>query len=79
MKFYITVILMMMGATLSGFAQKERQLVMLHTNDMHSTIWPLSEELPDGGSIPTCCCSTAATLCRGPSIIRCSRAMLRWG
>ena len=47
MKFYITVILMMMGATLSGFAQKERQLVMLHTNDMHSTIWPLSEELPD--------------------------------
>ena len=47
MKFYITVILMMMGATLSGFAQKERQLVILHTNDMHSTIWPLSEELPD--------------------------------
>ena len=47
MKFYITVILMVMGATLSGFAQKERQLVILHTNDMHSTIWPLSEDLPD--------------------------------
>ena len=32
---------------LSGQARKPKQLVILHTNDTHSTILPISDQLPD--------------------------------
>ena len=33
--------------SLSGQAKKQKQLVILHTNDTHSTIFPINEQLPD--------------------------------
>ena len=39
--------LLMLMISLTGYSQKEKQLVFLHTNDTHSTIEPLSAELPD--------------------------------
>ena len=33
--------------TLTGQAKKHKQLVILHTNDTHSQIFPFSEQLPD--------------------------------
>jgi len=33
--------------TLSGHAQKQKQLVILHTNDTHSAILPVNPNLPD--------------------------------
>lgn len=41
------LISIMMVLSLSGYAKKEKQLVVLHTNDTHSTILPLSENMPD--------------------------------
>ena len=41
---YICFILMMM-VSLAGQAKKQKQLVILHTNDTHSCIMPLSEHL----------------------------------
>lgn len=38
---------MMMMVSLSGYGQKEKQLVVLHTNDTHSTIWPVDAANPD--------------------------------
>ena len=32
---------------LSGQAKKQKQLVILHTNDTHSTIFPVNSQLPD--------------------------------
>ncbi|MBQ9202844.1 MAG: metallophosphatase [Prevotella sp.] len=43
---YILVILMAL-VTLSGQAKKHKQLVILHTNDTHSTIFPVNAQLPD--------------------------------
>ncbi len=43
---HIFLILMAL-ATLSGQARKEKQLVVLHTNDTHSTIMPLNPHLAD--------------------------------
>ncbi len=46
MNRYIFLILVMM-ASLAGQAKKHKQLVILHTNDTHSTILPINEQLPD--------------------------------
>ena len=43
---YICFILMMM-VSLAGQAKKTKQLVILHTNDTHSQIFPITEQLPD--------------------------------
>ena len=43
---YLGVILMML-VSLSGQAKKDKQLVILHTNDTHSTILPINAQLPD--------------------------------
>ena len=43
---YFLMILMTLFV-LSGQAQKQKQLVVLHTGDMHSTILPISSQLPD--------------------------------
>ena len=43
---YICFILMMM-VSLAGQAKKTKQLVSLHTNDTHSQIFPITEQLPD--------------------------------
>ena len=43
---YFLVIAMALFA-LSGQAKKHKQLVILHTNDTHSTIFPLNIEFPD--------------------------------
>lgn len=40
-------IILMVVISVAGYAQKEKQLIVLHTNDTHSTIMPLSTELPD--------------------------------
>ena len=37
----------MMMVSLAGQAKKQKQLVILHTNDTHSTILPVSAQLPD--------------------------------
>ena len=43
---YICFLLMMM-VSLAGQAKKQKQLVILHTNDTHSAIFPINEQLPD--------------------------------
>ena len=43
---YICFLLMMM-VSLAGQAKKHKQLVILHTNDTHSAILPINEQLPD--------------------------------
>ena len=43
---YFLIILLAM-VTLSGQAKKQKQLVILHTNDTHSTILPLNPNLAD--------------------------------
>ncbi len=43
---YLGIILMML-VSLSGQAKKDKQLVILHTNDTHSTITPINDQLPD--------------------------------
>jgi len=43
---YLGIILMIL-VSLSGLAKKEKQLVILHTNDTHSTIMPVNAQLPD--------------------------------
>lgn len=43
---YLGIILMIL-VSLSGLAKKEKQLVILHTNDTHSTIMPVNALLPD--------------------------------
>ena len=43
---FICFILMMM-VSLAGQAKKHKQLVILHTNDTHSQIFPISSQLPD--------------------------------
>ena len=43
---YFCFILMMM-VSLAGEAKKQKQLVILHTNDTHSTILPVNSQLPD--------------------------------
>ena len=37
----------MMMVSLAGQAKKHKQLVILHTNDTHSTILPVNAQLPD--------------------------------
>ena len=37
----------MMMVSLAGEAKKQKQLVILHTNDTHSTILPVNSQLPD--------------------------------
>ena len=43
---YILIILMAL-VSLSGQAKKHKQLVILHTNDTHSAIFPINAQLPD--------------------------------
>ena len=43
---YICFILMMM-VSLAGQAKKPKRLVILHTNDTHSQIFPITPQLPD--------------------------------
>ena len=43
---FICFILMMI-VSLAGQAKKQKQLVILHTNDTHSQIFPISSQLPD--------------------------------
>jgi 5'-nucleotidase len=43
---YIFVVLLML-LTLGAQAKKHKQLVILHTNDTHSQILPISTQLPD--------------------------------
>ena len=47
MKTRYFLILMMALFTLAGQAKKPKRLVILHTNDTHSTIYPVSPNLPD--------------------------------
>lgn len=46
MKKYLFIIFMAF-VSLSGQAKKHKQLVILHTNDTHSQIFPISAQLPD--------------------------------
>ena len=46
MKKYLFIILLGL-VSLSGQAKKQKQLVILHTNDTHSAILPINEQLPD--------------------------------
>lgn len=39
--------ILMLAVSLTGEAKKEKQLVILHTNDTHSTIMPVNAQLPD--------------------------------
>lgn len=39
--------ILMLAVSLTGEAKKEKQLVILHTNDTHSTIMPVNALLPD--------------------------------
>ena len=39
--------ILMMMVSLAGQAKKQKQLVILHTNDTHSQIFPISSQLPD--------------------------------
>lgn len=43
---YILIILLAL-VSLSGQAKKHKQLVILHTNDTHSAIFPINAQLPD--------------------------------
>ncbi len=47
MKTRYCLIILMALVSLSGQAKKQKQLVILHTNDTHSTIFPINEQLPD--------------------------------
>ena len=46
MKSYFLMILLAL-VSLSGQAKKPKQLVILHTNDTHSAIFPINAQLPD--------------------------------
>ena len=41
------IIIIMLLLALTGQAKKHKQLVILHTNDTHSQIYPISSQLPD--------------------------------
>lgn len=43
----IACFILMMMVSLAGQAKKQKQLVILHTNDTHSAIFPINEQLPD--------------------------------
>ncbi len=47
MKARYFLMIMMALFALAGQAQKQKQLVILHTGDTHSTILPISSQLPD--------------------------------
>ena len=47
MKARYFLVLMLALVSLDGQAKKHKQLVILHTNDTHSTILPVNEQLPD--------------------------------
>ncbi len=47
MKRNILIALLLMLTTGMGFAQKQKTLTILHTNDTHSCIYPLSKNLAD--------------------------------
>ena len=46
MKKYLFIIFLAL-ASLSGQSKKPKQLVILHTNDTHSAIFPINAQLPD--------------------------------
>ena len=68
-------------------AKKPKKLIILHTNDTHSTIHPVNAQLPDtmkagrrsARSILTCYTSTAVTSVRGLPTLPCSRVTWRLG
>lgn len=43
----IICFILMMMVSLAGQAKKPKQVIILHTNDTHSQIFPISEQLPD--------------------------------
>ena len=45
-KFHLILIIALM-TSMSAVAKKQKQLVILHTNDTHSAILPLNSQLPD--------------------------------
>ena len=47
MKTRYFLVMLMALVTLSGQAKKHKQLIILHTNDTHSTILPVNAQLPD--------------------------------
>ena len=63
-------------------AKKHKQLVVLHTNDTHSTILPLNPNIYNkdlagrAACIPACCSSTLATSRKAPATTRSSKE--RW-
>ena len=89
MKARLYIICVAVVACMAAWGQQK--LVVLHTNDTHSTIMPLSRNLGDtmlagrGGYLrrmellgppsPGCCSLTAATSRRGRHITRSLRAM----
>jgi len=44
-RYFLVILTALM--TLSGQAKKHKQLLILHTNDTHSTIFPVNSQLPD--------------------------------
>lgn len=44
---YLIIIVCMLLTVLTTDARRHKQLVILHTNDTHSTIMPMSHQLPD--------------------------------
>ena len=63
---------------MTAAAKKHKQLVILHTNDTHSCIMPLSENLDNkdiakGRSTRICCSSTQAISVRDQAISPSSR------
>ena len=73
MKKYLFIILLAL-VSLSGQAKKHKQLVILHTNDTHSAILPINEQLPDTMK-PICSISIVATSSRVLPISPCLKAM----
>ena len=86
MKRIYIIILVALLTSVTAVAKKQKQLVILHTNDTHSTILPVSAQLPDTMKAGrrsvrrslTCCSSTVVTSHRARPTTRCSKATSRW-
>lgn len=45
--YSIFIVALLLCSSVGAWAQKQKMLTILHTNDTHSTIFPLSEMLSD--------------------------------
>ena len=45
--YSIFIVALLLCSSVGAWAQKQKVLTILHTNDTHSTIFPLSEMLSD--------------------------------